>query len=203
LLHGEEFASKALLGNIALLHTDESVSIAQLGEAMLAAALLACHQAGSIRLVAKRGKALLGLRKVNRLCAEPGHRDVAWPAGSVEAAVSQFATRYAKEDSREVRDMVYEWLAQDSASPWQEVIERVKAGLADRGFLERFEEKRLKIFTVTRYELPTATAALAAGQSTEPIRELLDGFEPALWKLLVSELKAAIRRRTEQSDADD
>lgn len=206
LLHGEQFASKALLGNIQLLHSDESVSINKLGEAILAAAFLACDEAGSIRLEMRQKKAMLGLRKVNRLCAAPGDPAVAWPAASLEEAIGRLAQRYAEDDSDEVRNLVYGWLSQDSSSPWQDAIERIKAGLAERGLLDRIDEKRLKIFTVTRYEMPPTTGALAAEQRWEPVRRLLDRYQqerPEIWKLLVGELKSAISSRTEQSDSDD
>jgi len=206
LLHGEHFASKALLGNVQLLHCEESVSAARLGEAILAASFLACDEAGSIRLEARQKKAMLGLRKVDRLYAAPGDRDVAWPAASLEEALGQLAERYDEDDSHEVRNLVYGWLAQDSGSPWQETIERIKAGLAERGLLDRIDEKRLKILTVTRYELPPATGVLAAEQGWELVRQLLDRCQrerSAVWKLLVGELKSAIGARTESSDTDD
>jgi hypothetical protein len=43
LLKGDRFAKKAMLGNVQLLHTDASVSVSQLGQAALAAAILACQ----------------------------------------------------------------------------------------------------------------------------------------------------------------
>jgi hypothetical protein len=206
LLRGEQFATKALLGNVQLLHSDESVSAAKLGEAILAAAFLACHEAGSIRLEVRQKKALFGLRSIDRLYATPADPAVTWPAGSFEENVGQLAQRYAEDDSHEIRNLVYGWLAQDSVNPWQATIDRIKAGLAERGLLDRFEEKRLKIFTVTRYELPTATGALVAEQPLEPVHRLIDGCaeqRPEIWRLLTRELKAAISARTEESDTDD
>lgn len=206
LLRGDQFARKVMLGNVRLLHTDESVSLAQLGEAILAAAFLACHEAGSIRLQVRQKKALFGLRQVDRLCATPGDPAVAWPAASLEAIIGRMVQEGAADDGLEIRDLVYRWLAQDSASPWQAAVDRIQAGLAERGLLDRFDEKRLKIFTVTRYELPPATGALAAEQPLEPVRRLLDSSaeaSPAVWKLLSKEIRSAISARTEQSDTDD
>jgi hypothetical protein len=206
LLRGEQFARKVLLGNVQLLHSDESVSITQLGEAILTAAFLACHEAGSVRLEVQQKKALFGLRSVDRLYASPGDPAVAWPASSLEQTIGELARHYAQDDNHDVRNLVYRWLAQDSVNPWQAAIERIKAGLAERGLLDRFDEKRLKIFTVTRYELPPATGSLAAAQPLEPVRRLLDGCakdRPAIWKLLTKEIKAAISARTEETDSDD
>jgi hypothetical protein len=206
LLRGDQFAKKTMLGNVQLLHTDQSVSPAQLGEAILAAAFLACHEAGSIQLQVRQKKALFGLRQVDRLHAVPGDPAVAWPAATLEATIGQLAQDSAKDDGLGIRDLVYRWLAQDSVNPWQVTIDRIKAGLAERGLLDRFDEKRLKIFTVTRYELPPATNELAARQPLELVRRLLDSCaeeRPAVWKLLSKEIKAAISARTEQSDTDD
>ena len=72
--------------------------------------------------------------------------------------------------------------------------------------LDRIDEKRLKVLTVTRYELPPATGVLAAEQGWELVRQLLDRCQrerSAVWKLLVGELKSAISARTESSDTDD
>jgi hypothetical protein len=206
LLRGDQFAKKTMLGNVRLLHTEESVSLVQLGEAILAAAFLACHEAGSIQLRVRPKKALFGLRRVDRLQAMPGDPAVAWPAATLEATIGRMVQDSARDDGLDIRDLVYRWLAQDSASPWQAAVDRIKAGLAERGLLNRFDEKRLKIFTVTRYELPPATDTLAAGQPLEPVRRLLElcaEERPAVWRLLAKEIGAAISARTEKPDTDD
>ena len=48
LLNGEKFAKKVMMGNIQLVHSEESVSVAQLGQAMLAAAFLAAESSGNL-----------------------------------------------------------------------------------------------------------------------------------------------------------
>jgi hypothetical protein len=63
-LNGEMFAKKVTLGNVGLLHSDEKVSLNQLGQAILTTAVLACEQAGAFILEVQERKALLGLRKV-------------------------------------------------------------------------------------------------------------------------------------------
>ncbi len=60
-LNGEMFAKKVLLGNVDLIHSDEKVSLIQLGGAILATAILASEQAGALRLEVRERKGLLGL----------------------------------------------------------------------------------------------------------------------------------------------
>ena len=101
--------------------------------------------------------------------------------------------------------ILYAWLREDSGSPWQTTIDLVKAGLAQRGLLQAYEEKSLKIFTVTRYALPDSTRALVAQQSTHPVQQLLsncENYRKDVWDLLVKQIKKAIKDRTEQDDVD-
>ena len=58
LLNGEKFAKKVMMGNIQLMHTEESVSYSQLGQAMLAAAVLAAESSGNLQLEARQEKAM-------------------------------------------------------------------------------------------------------------------------------------------------
>jgi hypothetical protein len=84
-------------------------------------------------------------------------------------------------------------------------MELLKAGMAERGMLDATDEKKLKLFTVTRYTLPERTARLIKGQSVGPVKALLDNCastRPEVWKLLESGIKKAISARTEKSDTD-
>ncbi len=56
-LNGELFAKKVTLGNVQLLHSEEKVSLNQLGQAILTAAILAGEQAGAFRLEVQERKA--------------------------------------------------------------------------------------------------------------------------------------------------
>lgn len=205
LLNGEQFATKARTGNVDLLHTEASVSAEQLAQAMLAAAILANAQAGAIRLDVREKKALLGFRKVSRLYAVPDQASASWPAGCLESEVRPLSEQLlAGGDNNEVSSVLVAWLKADSSNPWQSAIELVKAGLASRYLLDTIEEKRLKVFTTTRYELPDSTATLIAQQPIEPIQQLLQACqdnEPEMWKLLQNEIKSAIKARTEQVDS--
>ena len=92
-LNGEQFAKKAKLGNVDLLHSDEKVSLSELGEAILAAAFLAGEQAGAFHLEVRERKATLGLRKVRELFAVPASNRGNLPDGSLEATFSDLATQ--------------------------------------------------------------------------------------------------------------
>jgi hypothetical protein len=205
LLHGEKFAKKAMLGNTELLHTDAKVSTAKLGESMLCAAFLGSDAGGSIRLEVRQKKAMLGLRKVNSLFVDPVSANT-WPSPSIESEISSRANQSTSgEESLEVSTIVYDWLGVDSNSPWNMVVEMIKAGLAGRGLLETIEEKRLKVFTTMRYELPQSTAATAATRSVahiEQMFELCEKGRPEVWKLLKKHIKSAVSLRTESDDMD-
>ncbi len=205
-LNGEMFAKKVLLGNVDLIHSDEKVSIIQLGGTILATAILACEQAGAIRLEVRERKALLGLRKVRELFAVPANPGVNLPEHSLEASFFNLATELAPQNKNDIYTMLYIWLRRDVATPWNTIIERLKASMAERGMLDATEEKKLKIFTVTRYAFPERTARLVRGQSAERVKALLDNTErtrPEVWELLEAGIKKAIKARTESTDNSD
>ena len=204
-LNGELFAKKVTLGNLDLMHTDEKVSIAQLGGAILATAVLACEQAGAFRLEFRERKAMLGLRKVRELFAVPADPSINLPEHSLEATFFDLATRLAPQNKNDIYTIVHTWLRQDAITPWNTAMELIKAGMAERGILDATEEKKLKVFTVTRYTLPERTARLAKGQSAGTVKVLLDNCERTrseVWKMLESGIKKAITARTESSDTD-
>lgn len=206
LLNGDLFAKKVMLGNIQLLHTDTSVSISQLGEAILSAAVLAAESAGNFKLEIRTAKAMLGLRKAKNLCGIPTFSPNEWPEYSLEAQLPKIAERLEKEgESHQISDLIYIWLRQDSSSPWQSTIEMVKSGLAERGLLDAAQKTRLKVFTVVNYSLPESTADLASQIPIDPVKELLTNCEnnrKDIWELLLKENKRAIKQRTEQDDMD-
>jgi hypothetical protein len=204
-LNGEMFAKKVMMGNIDLLHSNQKVSLAQLGQTILVTAILACEQAGAFHLDMRERKAMLGLRKVRELFAVPAKPRENLPQYSLEATFFDLATRLAAKDNNDMYTIFYTWLGEDASSPWNTAMELLKAGMAKRGMLDTTEEKRLKIFTVTHYTLPERTAKLIKGQSVEPVKALLANCvrtRPEVWKMLESGIKKAISARTESSDTD-
>jgi hypothetical protein len=205
-LNGELFAGKAMLGNMRLLHTDMSVSISQLGLAVLSAAFLANEKTGALDLETYQKKAMLGLRKVTGLLVRPGGSPVSWPAGCLEEEfLSLTQHRHASGASTDVTDLIYAWLRQDTSDPWRTVLENLQSALADRGLLNRDLEKKLKIFTVTNYSLTNETLVLAGKDTIRPIQQILSACERErgeIWNLLTKHIKKAISARTEQDDTD-
>lgn len=207
LLNGERFAKKVMLGNVKLLHSDASVSVAQLGQAILAAAFLANEGLGAVRLEKRKKKAMFGLRKVDSLYVLTGVKDITWPAPSLESDILSLVPHSQEDQERgEVSNIIYAWLREDSGSPWGSAIELVKSNMASRGMLDKIEEKKLKILTTTRYELPQGTMELGAQYPVDSVESLLKSCEsgrPDLWKLLTDQIKSAIKSRTEQDDTSD
>jgi hypothetical protein len=205
LLKGDRFAKKAMLGNIQLLHTDASVSVSQLGQAALAAAIAACQQAGDIRLELRQKKVTFGLRKVTTLAAVPTGDAVNWPEHSLEAQVAPIAGKLqADGDRNTVSDVIYAWLREDASVPWQQALELIMSGMAERGALEAEKQTKLKVFTTTKYHLPEGTAGLAEQHSDEPLQALLADCQreqPQIWDALLKELKSAIKARTTQDES--
>jgi hypothetical protein len=205
LLNGDKFAKKVMLGNVKLMHTDASVSTSQLGMAILVSAVLADETAGNLKLEIRQEKAMFGLRKVKNLYADPTPHSVNWPQYCLETQLPEIAERFKAEEDNLVSNLIYAWLREDSGSPWATAIELVKSGLAYRGLLDKHEEKKLKILTVTSYSLPESTADLAAQYSTDSIQQMIDNCEryrKEVWKLLEKQIKSAIKARTEQDDMD-
>jgi len=203
LLSGEQFANKVLAGNTKLLHSEASVSVSQLGQAMLAAAFLANEKSGTTKLEIHQKKALLGLRKVNSLFVVPANAAVVWPEYSFENQIYALAEKLR--DKNEVSRIVYTWIGEDSGSPWNAVIHEVKEGLSKRSLLDRTEEKKLKVFTSVKHELPADTLTLADQARVDAVKQLLtncQGSRKEIWGLLMKQLKKAISDRTEQSDSD-
>jgi hypothetical protein len=210
LLNAETFAAKAGAislndVNIAVFDADKKVSARQLGQAILAVALLANEQAGVIRLEPRAKKTLFGLRTVQALYADPAQGEAAWPENSLESKVRAIVEERASKGRNEVENVLYDLLESDTGSAWQWTTSLVKQGLDNRGLLETVQRKQLKVFTINEYALPESTAALASQQDLKPVQRLLARYEqekPEVWKLLTSQIQSAINKRTESDDND-
>lgn len=201
LLNGEQFAQKAGLfrSNVELFHIKVKVSTQQLGQAILAAGVLANEQAGAIRLEVRHGYP-------GTLLAVPCKR-VAWPADSLESEVFRLARVLPPgEESDEVSAIIWAWIRGGCVNPWLLTVGMVAAGLAARGLLETDKAKRLADFffvAPTRYVLPERTASLVAQQPVEPIRQLLWACQqnrPQVWDLLVKQIEAAVNERRREAE---
>lgn len=199
-LFGDRFAGEGgmLAAKEEVLTSGAKVNAEELARAALAAALLACEEAGTARLETRASRALFGLVKSQKLHLVPGAAPPSWPAGSLEAAFSAAA---AAEPT--VQDAVTRVLATETFNASQHLLSLVKAGLAKRGLLEVEEKKTLMVFTTAAFHLPEATRAAAGREPLEPVRALLHGAEqrrPELWKALVKDIRAAIVWMTKSND---
>ena len=150
-------------------------------------------------------KVLLGITKVNSIYAEPLFR-VDFPVGSLEAQIYDLASELKiMKGKNEIVNLVYAWMRQDVSNPWAKAVELIQVGLGVRQLLNVIQEKKLKIFTTTRYELPESTRSLAASLPPEPVQQLLSDcrdYRPEVWNLLVKQIKQGINNRTERNTAE-
>lgn len=201
LLNGDRFAGKSRIGNVKLPQNGATVSAGDLSQVILGVSFLACEKAEIIRLEVRKKKTLLGLRKVDTLFVVPLKNRDRFPKHSLESDIYSIAVRLRDEkDGNEVANIIYDWLEENSASPWQTVVELVQSGMADRGALARIQERRMKVLRTTSYKLTVSTARLAAEQSLEPIIGLMEECQlvrPYVWRLLIGGMKSAINSRTE------
>ena len=191
-----------MLDKVTLLDRSTEVSLSQLAQAIVLAALLASEAAGTLKLEARTKKALFGLRTVETLYATPGPAPAQWPSGSFEARI---AAALSSAKPLEVADVLYAVLGEDSSDPRHDIVRQTTVGLASRDLVSMTTEKRFKLFNVSNFALPESTDALAAQQPTAPVEDLLAACKqgrPQVWKLIADHIKSAISRRTESSDHD-
>jgi hypothetical protein len=200
MVYGDRFAKPAgMLGDKeVVLASGTKVDADDLAVHAMAAAFLACEQAGSIRFEHREGKALFGLMKTKSFHVLPGGSRGGWPAGSLEDWVEKGA-----QNSPKVVDLGKGLLNdQEVRSPALVMFTRLKAGLAQRGLLHAESKTTLKVFTTVTYSATDATHAAARG-GTEAAQRLLAGAKesrPDFWKELARELQSAVTWMTQSSD---
>ena len=203
-LRGEHFAPVAggLTPRVQLLHADIRVKAHELGEAILAAAILGCEASGGISLAVGAKKAFLGLRTVNVLTAEPAGTGAPWPEHSLESNLQGII----RNGPIEVTGLVYRVLVEDESMPWELPAKIVQKGLHSRGLLEVEETRVLKVLKSHRYRLPDSTAALAAQSSLDEVQRLLrntPSMRPDLWKLLVDQISKGVKQRQKMDESSN
>jgi len=208
-LNGEKFAAKGgVFNKTRLMHIDLQVDTKQLAQAVIAAAFITLEQQGTLKLEFRQKKGLFGLGSSTIFCADAVGPMAAWAAGTLEAALPGLAQRLAATAAgqNQVYAMIYAWMEEDSAAPFEVVYSLIKRGLAGRGLLESRVETHLKIFKNTVYMLPEATRQLALSQPLQPIQQLMGWYaqnRPEVWKALNEQIKRGIEARQEQTDSND
>lgn len=201
--NGEKFASsKGIFNKVSLLHTDVQVNKVELVQHLLAAAFLANERAGWMRLELRQKKVLFGLGSKTALFADPTGKPAEWEGACLEDDLLNAARRAS---NSEVDTLVSVWLGQDVSDPYQEVIGRVKAHLAERGLLDMQEERKLKIFVSRSYSLNSEAQSFIAAQPLQPLTALLQNCQttrPEVWQELLKQIKKGVDSRQEKMDTD-
>lgn len=197
LLFGDRFAKAAgMLGDSeVVLSSGAKVGADELAVNAIAAAYLACEQAGAVRLEIRQGKAMFGLVTTRSLHVAPGQKHVSWPEGSLESWVVQGAGREPK-----VSGLSQGLLCSGKEnSPSQTMFGRLKAALAARGILHAESKTTLKVFTSVTYTFPDHARAAAEQGGTQHVQALLDACRqqrPDVWKELKGGIDSAINAMT-------
>jgi hypothetical protein len=194
LFHAEDFAQA---GSMRLPHTNTRVSAQELGQTILAVAVLANERARTVDLKVDRKEALFGCL-VTRLVIEAADTRPDWPVESLEYQVWSAAGSLPREGRHDVFSNVHALLKVDSAAPWKHVVNLVAKGLVERGLLEVDQEAWTPIFSPGRCIPPLGTAFAIGHESAIPIQEMIadcQQTQPELWRQLVEEIRSAVRQR--------
>jgi hypothetical protein len=163
----------------------------------IAAAFLACEQAGAVRFEHREGKALFGLMKTRSFLVLPGNGRGGWPAGSLEDWIEKGA-----QSSPKVVDLSKGLLNNEEVrSPALVMFNRLKGVLAARGVLHAESKTTLKVFTTVTYSAPDSLRAQSgcADQTQRLLGSAKDG-RADFWKELAKEIQSAINWMTQSSN---
>jgi hypothetical protein len=199
-LHGEKFAEEGgmLTAKEEALVSRIKVSAEKLAHAALAAAVLANEQAGVVRLEARKGSALFGLMKTDKLHVVAADQLPDWPDGSLEYSVAMFA-----HSGPTLQDLVQTVIGNKSHNPGQTICSIVKAGLAGRDLMDVAERKMLGLITVPHFVLRDDVRQAAMAESPARVQALLRATEqgrPQLWEQMIKEIRAAMVWMTDSND---
>ena len=202
-LNGDQFAKTAVLG-YRLLSSETKLNVQDFARAILAGALLAMEAAGELKLEMEEYKRLIG--KGRRVKLTPLGDESSFPSPSLEVVLREICLYLeGSKKGANVKDVIWAAVGKDDDHPWNRMVDSISPHLADRGVLERSEEKKLKIFTVTNYEMMEETRKLAQEGPVTELQALLSACEaerPDVWKQMKKEINQGINAR-DSSDDDD
>lgn len=202
LLRAEELVKPAKVFGIKLFGSETKLDLDELVRVMFTAAFLSLEQGGAARLETRTGSELFGLRHPRKLYFEPTGTG-ATPSNGLESSLLQVAARLAPKHQNTIRGVVYAWMGQDVTNPRYTAVGWVEAQLAKRGLLDVTEGKLLGLIKQLHYTVPERTRALAAGQSLDPLRQLLDSTRQnrsSEWKQLRDAVDQAMAERKIQTE---
>jgi hypothetical protein len=202
-LNAEQFVKTAVLGYRPV-GSETKVSVQDLARTVISGALLAMEATGEIGLELEEYKRLIG--KGKRIKITPIQEQSSFPTPSMEAVIYEISKYLANsKKGANVKDMVWALLGKDDDQPWNKAVDSIPPHLAERGLLGSTEEKKLKIFTVTHYEMLDETRKLAQDGPVSDLQALLSACEterPEVWKRMNKEISQGINAR-DSSDDDD
>lgn len=202
-LNGDQFAKTAVLG-YRLLDSETKLSVQDFARAVVAGTLLAMEAVGELKLELEEYKRLIG--KGRRIKLTPIGDQTSFPSPSLEAVFREICVYLeGSKKGANVKDLVWASLGKDDDHPWNKMVDSISPHLANRGLLESTEEKKLKIFTVTHYQMLDETRKLAQEGPVTELQALLSACEadrPDVWKQLKKEISQGINAR-DSSDDDD
>ena len=191
-LHGDELAGKGgLLDGVHLLHTPTRLAGPQLVPLIYAAAILANEEVETIRLVEHESHEDRSVW--NELYVADGPAAVNWPGQSIER---RLCAMLSPQPIR-VFELLYNLLAADRDNPWQQAVDVVAEGLAERGLAEKQTVHHL-FFSTERLALSERTRNRVALQSLDRVRDLLRTCQetrPAVWQMLIRDIRRGVERR--------
>jgi hypothetical protein len=147
------------------------------------AALLAREQDGSIRMEIENQSA----DRAGSLMIVPTERWADWPRATMES-------RLVLDRKGAVADIVFEWLGDDSSSPWAQAAEKGMIMLVLRGFAVVQEGWRGRTYALA--DEARALLSQDSPQTTENLFSSCRENRPSVWRLLEVEIEDAVRRRT-------
>ncbi|MET0102979.1 MAG: hypothetical protein ABW078_14695 [Sedimenticola sp.] len=200
LLHGEEFATKGLVGNVRLPQGGK-VAADKIGELLLANVFLTIEQAGGIELLVEEQKRLFGLMKSDTLFVKRAAGGTAWPVPSAESLIHGLA----RPEPVPVADIIHDWLGESHGMPWNLAVTRIEECLAQRGLLQAEAHKLLGKTMSTSYSMDPGTLATLPTADLAATRQHLDDCRtqrPDLWKLLLKGIHQGINRRRAEDGGD-
>ncbi len=193
LLNGEQFAEKAMWGNVTLLDGKTKVKAGPLVTKMIIAAILVNEKLGAIRLEEKERQKNVVFPHIS-LIAVWNNTNVTWPEYSLEYHVLQAS----KLRNDWVDDIIYVWLEESSPNPWLSAVELIKRGMARRELLEANVVNNMKFIVKTYFKLKESTVALAAQHPISPIHQVLAEYKQThteVWNLLERKVKHGVKSR--------
>ena len=195
LLRGETIVHRR---GMVQLPTGARVSSQDLGESLIAVALLACVSQSVLELQIRSQTPLLGLQTGKALFSEPQQTSVPWPNSSLEARLTHLALQLQPDQRNRVQTLVYVLLGDNSADPWRQIVADVQGGLVALEIVERTEERGPLAAKHHQIRVPLAMEDPIAQLPAHHMRDMLMACRstaPQLYRLMRKEISRGIRHR--------